>query len=82
MIAEEANDADLIRLLPCPFCGAGVTEFHANGVMWTGMKFSEPISISVHHWCEMAPGPSRSIERIGRDKEQAIERWNMRSNSK
>lgn len=26
-----------------------------------------------------APGPSRMMERIGRDKEQAIERWNMRS---
>jgi len=80
MIAEEAKDEDIKRLLPCPFCGGGITEFHGNGRVWAGMKYSDPISVSVRHWCEEAPGPSRMIERIGRDKEQAIERWNMRSN--
>lgn len=81
MQAEEAKDEDLKRLLPCPFCGGGITEFHDNGRVWAGMKYSDPISVSVWHWCEEAPGPSRQIERIGRDKEQAIERWNMRSNA-
>ena len=81
MITEEAKDEDLKRLLPCPFCGGGITEFHDNGRVWAGMKYSDPISVSVRHWCEEAPGPSRLIERIGKDKEQAIERWNMRSNA-
>ena len=81
MQAEEEKDDDLKRLLPCPFCGAGITEFHDNGRVWAGMKYSDPISVSVRHWCAEAPGPSRLIERIGRDKEQAIERWNMRSNA-
>ena len=81
MIAEEAKDEDLKRLLPCPFCGGGITEFHDNGRVWAGMKYSDPISVSVRHWCAEAPGPSRLIERIGRDKEQVIERWNMRSNA-
>ena len=80
MQAEEAKDDDLKRLLPCPFCGGGITEFHDNGRVWAGMKYSDPISVSVRHWCAEAPGPSRLIERIGRNKEQAIERWNMRSN--
>lgn len=80
MIAEEAKDDDLKRLLPCPFCGGGITEFHDNGRVWTGMKYGDPISVSVRHWCSEAPGPSRLIERIGRSKEQAIEQWNMRSN--
>ena len=80
MIAEEAKDDDLKRLLPCPFCGGGITEFHDNGRVWTGMKYSDPISVSVRYWCSEAPGPSRLIERIGRSKEQAIEQWNMRSN--
>jgi hypothetical protein len=71
---------DLERLLPCPFCGGGTTEFHENGRVWAGTKYSNPISVSVRHWCEEVPGPNRMIERIGRDKEQAIERWNMRSN--
>ena len=74
----ETTDADLKRLLPCPFCGKGVTLFQYNGQVWKGMSWSEPISVSVTHWCAEAPGPSRMIERIGRDKEQAIERWNMR----
>ena len=81
MQAEEAKDEDLKRLLPCPFCGGGITEFKGNGAVWTGMKYSEPISVSVRHWCAEIQGPSRSIERIGRDKEQAIERWNMRANA-
>lgn len=81
MQAEESKDKDLRRLVPCPFCRGGITEFKANGVMWTGTKFSDPISVSVRHWCEEMPGPSRMIERIGKDKEQAIERWNMCANA-
>ena len=76
------HDVDLGRLLPCPFCGGGTTEFHANGRVWGGMSYSEPISVSIRHWCEEATGPSRMLERIGRDKEQAIERWNTRFISK
>ena len=56
MIAEEAKDEDLKRLLPCPFCGGGITEFHDNGRVWSGMGYSEPISVSVRHWCAEAPG--------------------------
>jgi len=65
-------------LLPCPFCGAGTTEIMPNGRTWTGMKYGEPTSWSVRHWCAEIPGPSRMIERVGRDKAQAIARWNMR----
>lgn len=72
-------DPDLSRLIPCPFCGAGTTIFSPSGSIWLGMRNSEPVSVSVRHWCTALPGPSRMIERIGRDKEQAIERWNMRS---
>ncbi len=54
MIAEEAKDEDLKRLLPCPFCGGGITEFHDNGRVWSGMGYSEPISVSVRHWCAEA----------------------------
>jgi hypothetical protein len=78
MLADDADDPDLLRLLPCPFCGGGSSEFSLNGRVWSGMGFSEPVSVSIKHWCTAAPGPSRAIERIGRDKEQAIERWNMR----
>lgn len=65
-------------LLPCPFCGAGITEIRENGKVWTGIKWSDPISVSVLHWCQDTPGPRRMIERIGKDKEQAVENWNMR----
>ena len=73
------TDDVLKRLLPCPFCGAGQTIVRVNGRTWAGMKYSDPLSVSVLHWCSEQPGPSRMIERIGRDLEQAIERWNMRA---
>ncbi len=67
-------------LKPCPFCGAGTTEITPKGRMWTGMKYSEPSSVSVRHWCEAVPGqPSRMIERVGRDEASAIEAWNTRA---
>lgn len=70
-------------LKPCPFCGAGLTEIQENGRQWLGMRYSEPISVSVTHWCAEIPGqPRRRIERIGRDMESAIAAWNMRADAK
>jgi len=67
-------------LKPCPFCGAGETQIRENGRIWSGMKYSDPISVSVFHWCEPEPGqPSRAIERIGRDLDSAIAAWNKRA---
>ena len=72
---------EMDKLACCPFCGDGVTEIAENGKIWTGMKYSEPISVSVLHWCKPIEGqPSRKIERIGKDRESAIAAWNMRSN--
>lgn len=73
--------AVLERLLPCPFCGGSTFEVVENGKMWTGMKYSDPVSVSVRHWCAKTGGPSRPIERVGRDLEDAIAKWNMRSNA-
>ena len=69
----------LNRLLPCPFCGGGEFEIMENGKIWTGQKFTEPISVSVRHWCEKIEGqPSRMLERVGRDTDGAIAAWNTR----
>lgn len=71
------------ELKPCPFCGAGTTTIKENGKMWTGMRYSEPVSVSVQHWCEPEPGqPSRMLERIGRDKASAVTAWNTRAQPK
>lgn len=68
------------KLLDCPFCGGGTTEIRANGRIWQGMRYSDPVSISVVHWCEPRAGqPSRSIERVGRDLASAIAAWNKRA---
>lgn len=68
------------ELKPCPFCGAGSSQIVENGKIWTGMKYSEPSSVSVRHWCEKIEGqPSRMLERIGKDRESAIAAWNMRA---
>ena len=67
-------------LEPCPFCGAGETHIKENGKVWLGMRFSEPASVSVLHFCEPVPSqPSRSLERVGRDLESAIAAWNRRA---
>jgi hypothetical protein len=71
------------ELKPCPFCGAGQTVFRENGKVWCGMKYSEPVSVTVQHWCEEVKGqPSRVLERAGRDRASAIEAWNTRSTPK
>lgn len=68
------------KLSPCPFCGAGKTIIEPNGRMWTGMKYGDPVSVSVRHWCEPVAGqPSRMIERVGRDEESAVVAWNVRA---
>jgi len=70
----------VMELLPCPFCGAGHTEAVENGKMWTGMRYSEPTSVSIRHWCDPIQGqPSRMIERVGKDLEAAVAAWNTRA---
>jgi hypothetical protein len=67
-------------LKPCPFCAAGETQIVENGRVWLGMRWSEPVSVSVRHWCTPVEGqPSRPIERVGRDRDSAIAAWNMRA---
>lgn len=74
------TDAPKPELLPCPFCGAGQSEFRENGRTWMGGRYSEPTSVSVMHWCEEVPGqPSRVIQRVGRDRESAVAAWNLRA---
>jgi hypothetical protein len=71
---------DVADLAPCPFCGAGTFEVTNNGQVWNGRAYSEPVSVSVRHWCEPLPGqPSRMIERVGRDRPSAIAAWNQRA---
>lgn len=71
-----------VTLKKCPFCGAGTTVLQDNGRIWMGMKYSDPVSVSVQHWCDRVDGqPSRMIERIGRDRQSAIDAWNMRADA-
>lgn len=71
---------DKSSLKPCPFCGGVQTEIVPSGQIWTGMRYSTPVSFSVRHWCPSQPGqPNRMIERVGRDEESAIAAWNMRA---
>ena len=68
-------------LKPCPFCGAGTTGIVENGRMWTGQRYSEPVSVSVRHHCPPTPGQpaNRMIERVGRDEASARAAWNHRA---
>jgi hypothetical protein len=70
----------MMELKPCPFCGAGQTSIKENGRVWSGMKWGEPCSVSVQHWCAPVDGqPSRMIERVGRNEASAIAAWNARA---
>lgn len=70
------------ELRPCPFCGAGTTNITENGRVWTGMRWGDPSSVSVRHWCDPEPGqPSRMIERVGRDDASARAAWNRRAST-
>lgn len=72
---------ELPELKLCPFCGgSGETIFQENGRQWLGMRYSQPVSVSIRHWCEPVEGqPKRMIERVGRDRESAIAAWNARA---
>jgi hypothetical protein len=75
-----ATSAERAALLPCPWCAAGTTKIVHNGRVWTGMQWSEPLSVSVRHWCKPVAGqPSRMIERVGRDEASAVDAWNRRA---
>ena len=68
------------KLLPCPWCAAGKTDILDGPRVWSGMKYSDPSSVSVRHWCPPIEGqPSCMIERMGRDRESAIAAWNTRA---
>ena len=68
------------ELMPCPFCGGGESQIRVNGRIWLGTRYSEPVSVSVIHYCAGVDGqPSRALERIGRDLESAIAAWNRRA---
>lgn len=69
------------NLLPCPFCGAGTFEVHENGKVWTGQRYSEPVSIEVRHWCAPIAGQPmlRMLAFVGRDAESAVAAWNRRA---
>jgi hypothetical protein len=67
-------------LKPCPFCGGTDTRVRENGRVWIGMKYGEPSSVSILHWCPAEPGqPSRVLERVGRDLASAVAAWNRRA---
>jgi hypothetical protein len=80
MSSDATDNTMRAALLPCPFCGAGETAIHVNQGTWTGMRYGEPVSVEVRHWCSQEPGqPSRGLVRVGRDEAAAIAAWNRRA---
>lgn len=80
---KTVEDEEILKtLLPCPFCGKGITRIRKNGSIWTGSEYSEYTSISVQHFCEKKSNegitPIDRIEIVGKDLQQAIQKWNTR----
>jgi hypothetical protein len=66
------------ELKPCPFCGAGETAIEPK-YYWTGRE-SKILSVEVRHRCYQPDGVRGStVTMRGKDKQQAIERWNCRN---
>lgn len=65
-------------LLPCPFCGAGQTQFQSEDY-WTGQR-SKTLSVTIRHWCEIKPGELSVVFGIkAKTEEAAIAKWNTRA---
>lgn len=72
------------ELKNCPFCGTLNETFietnYLNKQPRMDGKLSAIISVDIRHWCPNIPGnPSqRVIIKTGRDRQSAIDIWNMR----
>jgi hypothetical protein len=68
------------KLLPCFFCGEDSFEVEEGGKIWMGMRYSEPLSYTIRHWCPEIPNniSQPSVSRKGKTLEDAIKEWNTR----
>lgn len=69
--------AELVELLPCPFCRGTNTELRDKS-MWTGMR-SQLINVELHHWCEAQQGKRGHIQLAAPTREQVAKDWNTRA---
>lgn len=68
------------ELLPCPFCGGKETHITENRHPPTmSGRVLEPISVDIFHHCQTEGLPRLRINITGRDKSEAIYKWNTRT---
>ena len=65
------------QLKPCPFCGAGITQFDETK-HWLGTRY-QVIGVTVQHWCDKSTGFTNFLQIKRKTKEEAIEAWNTRA---
>lgn len=73
-----STSLDLSKLKPCPFCGGGIFRVREQGKVWLGMKYSEPSTVVIEHFCENRKLRTPYIARVGCDLNDAIDSWNTR----
>jgi len=67
-------------LLLCPFCKTGVVQLHENWPTPTmGGGNKSPVSVDIVHHCSPNGLPRLRINITGRDKQEAIDKWNTRA---
>jgi hypothetical protein len=70
-------------LLPCPFCGGGITSIEGKGQIWRGVRgYSDPQYYQLNHFGKLSETddfPRCSIEFRCRTEAEAIAAWNTRS---
>lgn len=63
-------------LYNCPFCGAGTFTYTTTRT-WLGMRWSDPFSHILKHWCVKGEGDLNCfLEFRCKTREQLISKWN------
>lgn len=73
------------ELMPCPFCGGGITSVEAGGQIWRGVNgYSEPQFYHLLHFGKLSETddfPRCFVEFRCRTEAEAIAAWNQRADT-
>jgi hypothetical protein len=74
---------DLVKRLPCPFCGGESVEITGKGQIWRGLNgYSDPQYFQLNHWGQLSEKddfPRCVVEFRVRTEREAVEFWNARA---
>jgi hypothetical protein len=76
---SDVRTTDSDGLKPCPFCGAGESNVEPAGRVWREGAWRHEHWTVMHDCAEAESWPAQTLIIRGTTREQAIARWNQRS---